>query len=144
MELKRAETIAKDLIQYYCGSVIRFKFDKAMRRFGCYSHRKQQITISERLAMLNREERVLNTILHEIAHALSPIQENHGQQWKEKALSIGCDGERLYSNDVIRATPKYMMYCEECDHFLSGLRHRKSNNLFHKHCGTKIKFIGGK
>ncbi len=39
------------------------------------------------------KEKILDTILHEIAHSLTP-NHHHDHIWKRKAISIGCNGER--------------------------------------------------
>jgi predicted SprT family Zn-dependent metalloprotease len=79
-----------------------FKFDRAKRRFGCCHHSTKTISLSEPLVELNEPYRVINTILHEIAHALVGTENGHNAVWKAKAVSIGCDGKRAYDSTVIR------------------------------------------
>lgn len=83
-----------------------FKFDTARKRFGYCSHFQKVISLSAALVRLNSEERVLGTILHEIAHALTPGQ-GHNQVWKRKLLEIGGDGQRCYSeqNTTVVSAP---------------------------------------
>lgn len=40
------------------------------------------------------DARVINTILHEVAHALLPAIHGHDNVWRALAQSIGCSGER--------------------------------------------------
>lgn len=59
---------------------------------------------------VNKDE-IINTILHEIAHALVGHKAGHGPIWKEKALSIGCNAQRCYNNDNIEIDYKYIFIC---------------------------------
>ena len=58
---------------------------------------------------------IKNTVLHEIAHALTPGH-NHDHVWQAKAVSIGCDGERYYRGGKTFAKEKkeYKAICESC------------------------------
>ena len=40
------------------------------------------------------DEEFLNTILHEIAHAIAGFEAGHGLQWASVAASIGCNARR--------------------------------------------------
>ena len=92
-----------------------FRFDRAHRRFGACHWRKSLITLSESLILANEEPVVRNTLLHEIAHALTGRQAGHGPQWKRVAQSIGCTGERCYGAEVVRAY-KVEGICPHCGH----------------------------
>ena len=59
------------------------------------------------------ENAVMDTILHEIAHALvGPSSNPHGPAWKRKALEIGCNAERC---GVMNAPKKYVGHCPSCN-----------------------------
>jgi hypothetical protein len=49
--------------------------------------------------MMNPIPKTRDTILHEIAHALTPGH-NHDSVWRAKSIEIGCDGKRCYGSDV--------------------------------------------
>jgi predicted SprT family Zn-dependent metalloprotease len=76
-----------------------FRFDESTKRFGCCSYRDRTVSLSRALVALNSEARVVNTILHEIAHALLPSHVGHKPEWVRLARKIGCDGKRCYSSD---------------------------------------------
>jgi len=98
-----------------------FEFDKAKRRFGCCNYSTGRISLSLALVELNSEERVRNTLLHEIAHALVGHGHGHDRVWRNKALEIGCDGNRCYSSeDVQQPTPNYQAVCNKC-----GTKHNR-------------------
>lgn len=79
--------------------------DNAERRFGVCRPSRKEISISRTLAALNPEEEVLDTILHEIAHALATIEtgENcgHDERWKAICRRIGARPERCYDSDEV-------------------------------------------
>ena len=77
MELADAESLALELMRQH-GLLPRwkFKFDRAIRRFGCCNEGKRLISLSARLTELNSEYEVRDTILHEIAHANDPRYQN--------------------------------------------------------------------
>ena len=88
-----------------------FEFDQATRRFGRCYYRRKLITLSEPLVSLNDESRVRNTILHEIAHALTEGH-HHDEVWRAKAIEIGCDGKRCYDSEEVAAPQqKYLVSC---------------------------------
>jgi hypothetical protein len=57
-----------------------------------------QLSLAAWLIRHNEEPRVRNTILHEIAHALTPGC-HHDWTWQRVAERIGCDGLRCYDAD---------------------------------------------
>lgn len=98
-----------------------FKFDNSKKRFGCCNYTRKKISLSKDLCVLNSEHDVKDTILHEIAHALVGHSHGHDNVWKQKALSIGCNGERCYSSEnVMQPDSKYFAICSGC-----GYEHKK-------------------
>lgn len=57
------------------------------------SFEDNSITILEHFAENCAWERVRNTVLHEVAHAVAGFDAGHGPRWQAIALSIGCDAE---------------------------------------------------
>lgn len=69
-----------------------FNFDGAKRRLGYCRPDKKLISMSARISYLNEPYENTMTLLHEVAHALTP-NEHHGEVWKAKCLEIGGNGE---------------------------------------------------
>lgn len=125
MDLTSTKNLAVALMQEHGLSGWTFRFDHAFRRFGTCNNRKRVITLSRKIVLLSNESQVRNTILHEIAHALTPGQ-NHNAVWRAKALEIGCDGKRCYGDEVTTPVPKYRLFCPNCNIEVPRYRrHRK-------------------
>lgn len=76
----------------------RFAWDRAVRRAGCCKHTQRLITLSRPIFEIetNRDD-VLDTILHEIAHALVGPEAGHSNTWKQTAVAVGARPERCHS-----------------------------------------------
>jgi hypothetical protein len=109
MNLIQAERQARKLMLDHGLYGWNFKWDNAARRFGCCDYSTHTISLSKRLTVQRDEAAVLNTILHEIAHALTPGH-GHDAVWRRKAISIGCNGKRC-SDDPVEIKPNWLGKC---------------------------------
>jgi predicted SprT family Zn-dependent metalloprotease len=75
------------------------------RRAGQCDWGKKRISLQPVYVELNDARLVMNTILHEIAHALTP-RHGHNKYWKAKAREIGCTGARCYPRETINSSKK--------------------------------------
>ena len=64
-------------------------FVEARRRLGDCNFRDRVIRIGRAHALEGTEEQIRDTVLHEIAHALTGREAGHGPLWKETARRIG-------------------------------------------------------
>jgi len=117
MELEKAENIARGLIKKYLTEIggycnWEFSWDNAKKRFGCCKFKTQKIQLSRPLTIINTEQNVIDTILHEIAHALAGAKNGHNIIWRRKAMELGCSSLRCGSGDVIEG--KYIGVCPNC------------------------------
>lgn len=118
----------------------RFEFDNAKRRFGCCHTSRRLITISRHLTELNNPLVVYNTILHEVAHALTPYDRGHGREWRQVARGIGCDANRCYSGAEVATPPKpFRGTCPSCGRVI--LRHKRNKIACGRCCNS---FNGGR
>jgi hypothetical protein len=81
---------------------------KAVKKLGSCNYTKKTISLSSFSIEVRTEAEILNTILHEIAHALCP-GEGHGAKWVKKAIELGCDGKRCANS--IKLTLAYNFEC---------------------------------
>lgn len=102
----------------------RFAFDESKSHFGLCDYRRKVIFLSRIFCLTITDEHVKDTLLHEIAHALTPGH-GHDAIWKAKARSIGCTGDRCgnIANEAKdekslerfnRLKYKYSYTCPEC------------------------------
>lgn len=88
-----------------------FKWDRSKTRFGiCYSNRKQ-IGLSMPLSKLQPEREVMDTILHEIAHALVGAGHGHDLTWKKKCLEVGARPKRCGNENYTEQTAVWKARC---------------------------------
>lgn len=84
-------------------NVPRFEYMRRTRRFrtcGCYYGKKHLIKIQPTYVELNPDKKVINTILHEIAHAMTPSH-GHDYIWRLTFIAIGGNGE-TYAGSTIK------------------------------------------
>jgi predicted SprT family Zn-dependent metalloprotease len=127
MNLYRARNLARSLMAVHGLADWSFCFDHARRRFGSCQPRRRRITLSRVLTLLNDDAEVRDTILHEIAHALTP-GDNHGARWKAMCLRIGAKPRRCYSDEHVTSPPRraapYQIGCLACGWWQD--RHRRT------------------
>ena len=134
MNLVAVEKIARELMAIHLDAKWSFKWSNAKKTFGTCSYGRINdtvlygtITLSKPLCLLNDETQVRDTILHEIAHALT-LGHGHDNTWKRKCVEIGAKPIRCYSSDeVTRPKMKYVAICGGCQReFQKGRITRKA------------------
>ena len=60
-------------------------------------HRRKFITISVTYCQKATKAEIINTLLHEIAHAIAGYENKHNHVWQRVARSIGCNAKRCHS-----------------------------------------------
>ena len=86
-----------------------FGFDLAQNRGGVCRYGRKEITLSVTYCLNASREEVLDTVLHEIAHAMVGPGHQHDNVWKKAALKIGCNGEVCHS--VEHGLDKWEGFC---------------------------------
>src|SRR5580658_9496690 len=89
MDLRELEAIASQELTKHGLNGWSFGWADTKRRLGVCKHATKRIEIAEYYALNNPPETVLDTLLHEIAHALAGPGARHGPVWKEVAVRIG-------------------------------------------------------
>lgn len=92
----------------------RFRFDRAKKRFGLCHYSSKTISLSRSLTELNDAAQVEDTLLHEIAHALTPGAA-HGPRWREVCRRLGAKPMRCFGAEVTRPRPSYLLVCPRCE-----------------------------
>ena len=92
-----------------------FGWDRAIRRYGCCNFTDKRISLSKKLAALNPVDESIETILHEVAHALAGPGAGHGPRWKDICQQIGARPIRCYDGRQIKQPESpYVRYCPHC------------------------------
>jgi len=132
MELRRAEMMLNDLMKFHGLSTWHFEWMRAKSTLGKCNHWRRTIYLSGPITAAHTEAQVLNTILHEIAHALVGGIHGHDFVWKMKAIEIGCDGNRTSPvSNVVVQTAKYK-YSAPCGS--TFFTNRRLQNLEYRFC----------
>lgn len=110
MRKTEVKAMAKDLFLKH-GLEWDLGFDQAKRRLGACHFDKKRISLSERYIKIATPEQIINTLLHEIAHALVGVGHGHNHIWRRTAQTIGCDGSRV-SSIACFTPPKWVADCK--------------------------------
>ena len=89
----------------------RFSWNRRKRAAGVCKSSIRTIELSAPYVSLNNEDDVLETILHEIAHALTPGH-NHDSVWRRKALEIGANGKPCAESHEAFPEPTWKAVCK--------------------------------
>ncbi|MGB2453995.1 MAG: SprT-like domain-containing protein [Akkermansiaceae bacterium] len=108
------------------------KMDSAKKRFGLCNMGSREISLSGPLTILNTDDEVRDTILHEIAHALAweLHKENcgHDERWKAICGHIGARPDRTYDEDVVQPDFPWALYHVETGEIFATYQHKPSSD----------------
>jgi len=147
MDLKELETIAHREMATQGLQGWTFSWSRTKRRLGACKYRAKRIEIAEFYALHNSADKVLDTLRHEIAHAIAGPAARHGPAWKAVALRLGatpraCDT----SPETIVKPGDWQASCPECHKTYH--RYRRPLNLTGYRCRCaarsplKFQFVG--
>jgi hypothetical protein len=97
----------------------RFSFNKLKRCFGTCDYNIRTIFLSEYLCYKMTNEAIKDTLVHEIAHALT-MGHGHDNVWRKKCIELGGNGNvkssisKSFINGAILES-KYTLKCPCCD-----------------------------
>lgn len=142
MNPSEAETLAHDLMDQFALDDWTFVWMRSKVTFGQCRRRifgpnpVQEIRLSKPLTALNALEQVSDTLRHEIAHAIAPLNAGHGPQWKAACHLTGARPTRCYNSTDVELPPaRWSFRCDACG--FVGQRERKpSRTALHTPCGN--------
>lgn len=100
-----------------------FQWSRSINAFGQCIPSDRRIRLSRVLVERNPPWEVLDCILHEIAHALTPGA-SHGPVWRAVAQRLGCDAGRCYASDQVVGVRRRYVYSCACGRIWP--RHRRT------------------
>lgn len=110
-----------------------FRWGKGKRTLGTCEYGPKRIALSKAYVELNPVERVRDTILHEIAHALTPGH-GHDATWKAACRAIGAKPERYADASQVVVPPSlYVATCSGCGTEV-GRDRKTTRNLCCRRC----------
>lgn len=111
-----------------------FGFDSGRRRAGLCSYNNKKITVSKYLSLVHSIDDVMQTVKHEIAHALVGPKEGHGKKWLATAKRIGYRNETYTGQEIAKAYAPYRGLCPNGhEHF----RYQRPKRLYScHHCSS--------
>ncbi len=75
------------------------RFDESIRSLGKCNYRDRIISLSRSHVLDGKEEDIIDTILHEIAHAIAGPKARHGPEWKKVAIQIGATPRSYFKHE---------------------------------------------
>ena len=128
MNLQAAQNLTISLMEKHNLEGWKFQYHNKKRTLGTCVHGRNLIQLSKSWTLIHTEEEVLDTILHEIAHALVGYQHDHDFVWQAKAIEIGANPSRHYQGEN-NLEGKYVAICPKCGskHYSFKLKKRESS-----------------
>jgi predicted SprT family Zn-dependent metalloprotease len=114
-----------------------FAFNRRKQALGLCVYHRRTIELSVYLVKRNSHEEILDTILHEIAHALVGPGHGHDEVWKRKCIEIGAKPIRCGTADMPKGC--WLSHCNGCGRQFH--RHRKPKRVkgwFCRECGPDL------
>jgi predicted SprT family Zn-dependent metalloprotease len=142
MDRSRARALTLELMEKWKLHGWHFAFNHRARACGLCNYTKKTVELSGPYVDLNDESEVLDTIKHEIAHALSGAKAGHGRVWRNWAKLVGANAERLAPKTVRMPKGAWQAHCPVCNARFD--RHRapaKRMKLYCGKCGPKAPLV---
>jgi predicted SprT family Zn-dependent metalloprotease len=138
MDLKELEFIASREIVKHGLDGWTFRLADTKRRLGVCNYRSRQIEIAEYYALNSSPETVIDTLLHEIAHAIAGPAAAHGPVWKATAARLGatpraCDN----SHEAIVQPGDWQATCPTCKRTIHRYKRPKSLSGYRCRCKSR-------
>ena len=114
---------------------------------GICKYIEREISFSNQYLSVMNEHGVRMTIIHELAHALTP-HHHHDKVWRNKCIEMGGNGERVACDDyyiggfeglmkVKNSISKYYLICPECGYKIPTNRAPKVDSSCSRHGDKK-------
>jgi predicted SprT family Zn-dependent metalloprotease len=118
MHSKDARLYAEEMIAKWIPDFT-FIWDTKKRVFGSCIPSLKVIKLSLPLTLMNSDEQVKDTILHEIAHGLAGPGHGHDDYWKMMCIRVGAKPVRCYDSVTVNTPHSFEATCE------CGIPHKK-------------------
>jgi predicted SprT family Zn-dependent metalloprotease len=142
MDLKDLEAIASREMKTHGLHGWTFGLANTKRRLGVCHYRTRRIEIAEYYARNSPPGTVLDTLLHEIAHAIAGPAARHGPAWKAVAVRLGatpraCDN----SPETVVKPGDWQATCPACTKTVHRYRRPKSLSGYRCRCPARSPLV---
>jgi predicted SprT family Zn-dependent metalloprotease len=115
-----------------------FAFAATKRRLGVCKFQSKRIEIAEFYAANNPPESVLDTLFHEIAHALAGPRAGHGPNWKAIAIRLGATPRACDKSPNTAVTPgDWQATCLSCKKVVHRYKRPMSLTSYRCQCAAR-------
>jgi predicted SprT family Zn-dependent metalloprotease len=138
MDLKELEAIANREMAKHGLRGWTFGLAGTKRRLGVCKFQAKRIEIAEFYALNNPPESVLDTLLHEIAHALAGPKARHGPAWKKVAIRLGATPRACDNSHETAVKPgDWQATCSACKKVIHRYKRPMSLTGYRCHCEAR-------
>lgn len=105
---------------------------RMIRSYGACLYQQREIRISSQLAALNPRSETIDTIAHEVAHALAGFEAGHGYLWRLACEQTGARPQQHCADDVVVPPARYDVLCDGCGQVVEQSNRRPKRPFYHK------------
>jgi predicted SprT family Zn-dependent metalloprotease len=129
--LVRVRALAHDLLRTHGLLDWSFGCNRRKTEMGVCLYDPKRIELSVYFVVLNDDETILDTLLHEIAHALTGPGHGHDGLWKRMCHQVGARPERL-SYEARMPEGRWQAVCAGCG--MLHHKHRRPKRMIGWYC----------
>lgn len=115
--MQAQELFAREIARFPRLGDYNLKFTRSCTVLGVCQPGLRTIKLSKPYLTVGSDEEILDTIRHEIAHALAPL-DGHGRLWKLQCLVVGCKplrcGKSHLGEALMQTIAKFTGTCADC------------------------------
>ncbi len=142
MDLKELEATARWEMTKHGLHDWTFGMADTKRRLGVCKYRTKRIEIAEYYARNSPQESVLDTLLHEIAHAIAGPKARHGPAWKAVAVRIGATPRACDNSDETVIPPgDWQATCPACNKIIHRYKRPRSLSGYRCRCVARSPLV---
>jgi len=108
---KEIESLCKKHLK---GKNWKIDYKNVISYYGKCFFKSKKIIINKNLLERGKKQDIIDTTLHEIAHAMLPPRILHGNKWKIVCRNIGCSGE-ITGDVLFKIKSKYKITIRKND-----------------------------
>ncbi len=138
MDLEELQSIARRELKANGLHDWAFGLARTKRRLGVCKYRAKRIEIADYYARHSPEPSVLDTLLHEIAHAIAGPAAKHGPAWKAVAARLGATPRSCETSHQAVVKPgDWQARCPACEKTVHLYRRPKSLSGYRCKCEAR-------